>query len=160
MYIYICISIFQNEKNQIMKSNVWLRLVSYFVYIKRKFNSHRYGLWSTEYLFKIFLEINNIHHFLGMEWLPVTVGRSRLWRYQCAQVTTRQSLETRHRAIQQVIPFSFLLWNKYFISLLSYVLMSPCVVSLIKFLKSFISIFEEIFQSSVALLVLYRFWKI
>ena len=65
--VYICISIFQNEKNQIMKSNVWLRLVSYFVYIKRKFNSHRYGLWSTEYLFKIFLEINNIHHFLGME---------------------------------------------------------------------------------------------
>ena len=40
---------------------------------------------------------------VGMERLSVAVGRGRLWRYQCAQVTTRQSLETRHRAIQQVI---------------------------------------------------------
>ena len=56
-----------------------------------------------------------------MERLSTAVGRGRLWRYQCAQVTTRQSLETRHRAIQQVIPFSFLLLYKYFISLLSYV---------------------------------------
>lgn len=38
-----------------------------------------------------------------MERLSAAVGRGRLWRYQCAQVTTRQSLETRHRAIQQVI---------------------------------------------------------
>ena len=47
------------------------------------------------------LEINKPSS-LGLEWLPAAVGWGRLRRDQCSQVASRQGLETRHSAFQQV----------------------------------------------------------
>ena len=79
--------LFQNEKNQIMKSNVWLRLVrSVYCTVRTVLALCCAVCWTPP----------------GVERLPAAVGRGGLRRHQRPPPPARQSLETRHCPLQQV----------------------------------------------------------
>jgi len=56
----------------------------------------------VNYYFGLYLIVFYVSFVIGMEGLSITMGRSRLWWYTGAQVTTGQSVEAGYSVVQQV----------------------------------------------------------